>query len=126
VITGGTVGVNGGTILPAGGTLSGVTYEGTLDLSAANSVLTLTGENTFTGPDGAGLATIDLNGGPFQNSTLYALGSQTLDNTTISIGNAGYGQNDLVNEGTNAILMLGSRLTLHSAADRTTFALCNG
>ena len=117
--------VNGGTILAptggvggAGGTLVGVTYEGTLDLSAANSSLTLTGGTSFSGAGGSGQALINLNGPSFQSSYLYVLGTETLDNAVIDIGNAGAGYNHLVNEdtaGTGATLTLGPRLTLNQA-----------
>ena len=115
VVNSGTILAPAGGVSGAGGTLVGVTYEGTLDLSAANSSLTLTGGTNFTGSGGSGRATIDLNGPAFQSSYLYVLGTETLDNATIDIGNGGYGQNSLVNQdiaGTGAILTLGPNLTL--------------
>ena len=107
IISGGTISQTGGAFTAHGGTLSGVVYAGTLDLSAANSALTLTGDTTFT-PG----ALINLSGGAFQNSYLYVLGSQTLDNATIDIGNGGYGNNYIVNQGTGAVLTLGPNLTI--------------
>jgi len=114
-VVGGTIIADGGQMIAQGGTLAGVTYEGTLDLSAANSSLTLTGGTSFTGTGGSGRATINFNGPAFQSSYLYVLGTATLDNATIDIGNGGYGQNSLVNQdiaGTGAILTLGPNLTL--------------
>jgi hypothetical protein len=115
-VNGGTIAAPTGGVGGDGGTLAGVTYQGTLDLSAANSSLTLAGGTGFFGATGSGAATINFNGGQFQTSYLYALGTETLDNATINIGNAGYGQNDLVNEdtaGSGAILTLGSHLTIN-------------
>ena len=71
-----------------GGTLDGVAYQGTLDLTASNSWLTITGGTTFSGAGGVGAGTINLSGNANQNSILEVLGTGTLDNATVNIGGA--------------------------------------
>ena len=120
ITIGGTV--DGGTIITpadgiggAAGTLDGVTLEGTLNLSADGSALTLTGGTSFSGAGGTGPAVIDITSEA--PSTLTVLGSETLDNAVINIGE-GYndGGNAIVNRdtaGTGATLTLGADLTIN-------------
>jgi hypothetical protein len=61
-ISGGTIVAGGGTTTFAGGTLSGVTYQGTLNFSAASSSLTVVDGLTMTGSGGSGAGTINLTG----------------------------------------------------------------
>ena len=49
-------------MLGGGGTLSGVTYQGVIDLSAQNANLTFSGGTTLTGAGGTGGGTISLTG----------------------------------------------------------------
>jgi len=103
--------------LASGGTLSGVTFQGTLNLSQSWSALTITNGITFAGALGRGRATIDLHGGANQSSILRVAGSTTLNNVTIDIGNDGNnGTNGLLNydpSGTGAILTLGPKVTIN-------------
>jgi hypothetical protein len=101
-IIGGTVEDEGSGLKFGGGGLSGVTYEGTLDLSATDSSLFITGGLTATGLDGTGPGTIDLTG---DSAALYVDDTETWDNATLNIGGGTLLLND-TNEG-NA-LTLGS------------------
>jgi hypothetical protein len=65
--------------------LDGVTFQGTLDLSTASSLLVIKNGITLTGLDGTGNGLVNLTG---SHSGLYADGTQTLDNATIDIGNS--------------------------------------
>ncbi len=85
-LQGGTVVASGGTFLAAGGTLDGVTYQGTLGLSQTNASMTIRNGLTMTGAGGTGAGTINLTGG---NAYLDFYNTQTLDNATINIGNGG-------------------------------------
>ena len=70
-----------------GGTLSGVTYDGTMDMSASGSTVYVTNGLTLAGVNGTGSGTINLTGAG--GSQLDAQGSETLSNATINIGNSG-------------------------------------
>ena len=84
-IVGGTIHDGGGGILGSGGTLSGVVYQGTLDLSGASERLHISNGITLTGAGGSGAGTINLTG---SNGELYVTTPTTLDNATINIGNS--------------------------------------
>jgi len=123
-VVGGTINVgSAGDFVGAGGTLDGVKFEGTLDLTPANSVLTITGGTTFAGAGGSGAATINFSSNYNQNSILYVEGTATLDNATVNIGGpyappySGYitATDYIVNDdttGSGAILTLGSKLVI--------------
>ena len=114
-IDGGTIDDTGGGLASNGGTLDGVTYRGTLDLTASNSWLTITGGTTFSGAGGVGAGTINLSQNANQNSILNVLGTGTLDNATVNIGGANtwdYLQN-IDATGAGAILTLGSKLVIN-------------
>ena len=83
-INGGVIETFGGSFSGNGGTLSGVTYDGTMNLSASSSYVYVTNGLTMAGVGGTGTGTIDLTG---QSAQLYAEGSETLNNATINIGN---------------------------------------
>ncbi len=86
-----------------------MTNEGTLDLSANGSRLTVNGAGvTLTGTGGAGLGDVLLTGG---NSYLSFTGTQTLDNATVSIGGTG-GAGFLEATGAGSTLTLGPNLTV--------------
>ncbi len=107
LISGGTL--SGGEMLFQSGTVSGVTNEGTLDLSAASSRLTVNGAGiTLTGTGGTGLGDVLLTGG---NSYLLFTGTQTLDNATVSIGGTS-GAGFLEATGAGSTLTLGPNLSL--------------
>ena len=82
-IVGGALSASGGTFAWNGGVLSGVTYDGTLDLSAAYVTLAVSGGLRVTGANGTGLGTINLTG---VGSQLSVNNSETLDNATLNIG----------------------------------------
>ena len=89
LVSGGTI--ENGTIADAGsglafsnGTLSGVTYDGTLNLSSTSSSVIVANGLTMAGVDGTGAGAINLTG---QSSQLYAEGTETLNNATLNIGN---------------------------------------
>ena len=110
-IVGGTLVATGGTFGWAGGTLDGVTYWGPLNLSPASSSLFIKDGITLTGAGGSGKGTINLTG---SSSTLYAVGTETLDNATLNIGNGSssdYVYNDDISAA--AVLTLGPNLTIN-------------
>ncbi|MBA3811869.1 MAG: hypothetical protein H0X27_09580 [Caulobacteraceae bacterium] len=95
-----------------GGTLSGVTYQGTLDLSAPGSILFVAGGLKATGVDGAGPGTIELTGA---GSALEVTGGETLDNATLDIGSDGLGGASLHlynPSGATPVLTLGTRFNV--------------
>ncbi len=85
-IAGGTLALAGGQFLSTGGTLAGVAVQGTLDLSAAQSSLVVTGGLALSGLGGSGQGSIALTGG---YASLDCVGSQTLANAIISFGASG-------------------------------------
>jgi hypothetical protein len=105
-ITGGTLSATGGSFAWTGGTLSGVTYQGTLDLTAAGASLTVVNGLTLTGVGGVGPGTINVDGSA---TSLTFLGTQTIDNVTINAGLLGGAGGTAINFGdltlgANAIL----------------------
>jgi hypothetical protein len=141
-VSGGFVQDAGQGLVAAGGTLDGVTWHGTLDLSigagsTAQSVaqsLYIKDGLTATGSTGSGAGTILLTGG---NNQLIFVGSQTLDNASVSIGSAAMAQagsalraysifgggGDTITQGysdTASTLVLGPHLTItHTGAAAT-------
>jgi hypothetical protein len=83
IVNGGTLSATGGSFAWNGGTLSGSTYQGTLDLTAAGASLTVANGLTATGAGGAGAGTINADG--LATSLTFA-GTQTIDNVTINAG----------------------------------------
>jgi hypothetical protein len=84
-ITGGTIADDGDGIIANYGTLDGLTYQGVLDLSASNALLYGMGTLNFEGSGGSGAGAIDLTG---NGAALIYSGNGTINNATISIGNA--------------------------------------
>ncbi len=82
-ISGGIVHDLGGGITAGGGTLSGVTYDGVLNLAASYASLTVTGGLTVNPATGAGSGTVQVTG---NNADLLLLGTETLTNTAIDGG----------------------------------------
>ncbi len=112
-ISGGTIVSGGGTIVWNSGILSGVTYDGTMDLSPNSSSVYITNGLTVTGVSGTGAGSINLTG---TSDNIYFEGTQTFDNATINLGNAtGYSdtvyQYDINNTG--SVLTLGPHLTVN-------------
>ena len=83
-IENGTIADPGSGLAFTGGTLSGVTYDGTMNLSATSSYVYVTNGLTMFGVGGTGAGTINLTG---ESSSLYAEGTETLNNATLNIGN---------------------------------------
>ncbi len=122
-VAGGTITVP---IYSAGGTLSGVALQGTLNMTADNTSFTLTSGDNFAGAGGSGAGVIDLMTADDQRSSnLYVDGTATLNNLTLNIGDGNgtngqfYGNYDeLVNQdtaGTGAVLTLGTSTTIDQA-----------
>ena len=90
LVSGGTI--HGGLLLDSGsgligsnGTLDGVAYRGTLDLSGAGSGLALANTVSFANLAGTGPGAINLTG---SSANLWEYGVNTLDNVNITIGSA--------------------------------------
>ena len=87
-IVGGTIVDQGSGVKFQGGTLSGVIYDGTLDLSANSSTVYIANSLTANNLAGAEPGTINLTG---YNDSIYFEGNQTFNNATIDLGNtSGY------------------------------------
>jgi fibronectin-binding autotransporter adhesin len=111
-ILGGILSAPGGAFAWNGGVLTGVTYQGTLDLSGASAIVHVMGGLTVTGAGGAGPGTIDVTGA---GATLGTAGG-TLDNATLNLGSTTPNANTaIVFEPAgdfNPILILGSNLNI--------------
>ncbi len=92
VVAGGTLSAAGGTFDWAGGTLSGTSYEGVLALSLAGESLTIANGLNLTGAGGTGIGTINAAGGA---TMLDFLGTQTLNNALVEMGNPAGGATSL-------------------------------
>jgi hypothetical protein len=115
-------GGDGLSFTPGTGVLSGVTYEGTLDLSQGG-VVTLTGGSSVVGVGGAGIASVlDTGAG----STLLLAGSETLDHAVVALGNAGnaavLGTSDAFLASSATTAVLGAHLTVQQAGAFATIA----
>ena len=113
-ISGGTLDVTGGAFNWDGGTLSGVTYEGALNLIGSSSTGFVTNGLTMAGSNGSGFGTINVTG---PNASLDFGNTETISNATINLGNsAGYNdyldEYDTANTG-NAVLTLASSDIVH-------------
>ena len=112
-ISGGTIVDQGSGMTFQGGTLSGVTYDGTLNLSASSSSVYVATSLTATGVNGTGAGTVNLTG---TSDDIYFEGNQTFDNATINLGSAtGYSDyidNDDTNN-TGSVLTLGPNLIIN-------------
>ena len=94
------------TCTSSGGTLSGVTLDGNLDVTASNAAVGITNGLTLNGT-----ATIGGNGGNGFNFLEFA-GSQTLSGSgTVVFGSAGY--TGLVVTQSNTTLTIGAGITVH-------------
>ena len=105
-ITGGVIADAGGGLVANGGTLDGVTYRGTLDLSSSTYLYVADGIVLQNGA-GTGPGTVNLTGGGYLGTTT----STTLDNATINLG----GDSTLYNYVPAGTLTLGAHLTVRSA-----------
>ena len=105
-IYGGVIVDEGSGLGGSGGTLSGVTYQGTLDL-AGDSNLAIANGLTATGLNGAGPGAIDM----ATFDTLWFDDTQTFDNATVTMGTADYIQQYNTGQATG-ILTLGPNLVI--------------
>ena len=115
-IASGTINSTAGTLAFTnyGGTLSGVTFDGPLSLASTEQVVHLANGTTVVGSGGSGPGTIAVTG---SNSQLYFDNSQTVGNTTITLGNSSNWQDyiyayDSTDAG-NQVLTLASTVTIN-------------
>jgi hypothetical protein len=127
-IVGGTIKDAGSGFVWGGGTLDGVTYDGTLDMSAAGATLQIGPDGLIaSGADGVGAGTINVTGA---DSSIRFVDSQTIDNATINLGgSSGYDEiYDYDSTSTNHTLTLGAHLVINQTgaavylADETGYA----
>jgi hypothetical protein len=128
-IAGGTILDTGGGLNAGGGaTLSGVTYEGVLDLSRPFQQLAIANDITLTDTSGTQAGTIMLTGAA---SRLLASTSETLANATIYLGSASQtylGQRIPAPEldaGAGTTLTIGANTLLRSAGPAATLGNCS-
>ncbi len=110
-VLGGTIVVNGGTALFAGGELFDTTFDGAVDLSAAGSVMLIGGGITLHPTSGTGAGSIEATGA---GGALIVTDTETLDNATITVGNAATA--DALNINFNSTLTLGANLLVQETA----------
>ena len=110
VLSGGTVTLGtGGHLLNQGGTLSGLTYDGTLDLSQAAAAVTLSGVTLAGATGGTSSGTINLTGA---GADLFELGTGTLNTALLNFGNATTAVTlSALDVGGAGVLTLGSKLS---------------
>jgi hypothetical protein len=131
-VTGGTLVTPDGQIGSWGssGELDGTTVWGTLTVQ--DSGFTLAGKNGFAGINGSGDATLNFELGSYYSANdLTALGSQTLNDVVLNIGNTGLGAstNILFSKdatGTGAVLRLGSGFILNAVQGNSGIAGTDG
>ena len=116
-VSGGVIHDAGGGLAPQGAALDGVTYEGTLDLSASNALVHVSGGIVFAGAGGSGPGSINLTG---SDATLTVNDTETLNNATLSIGNAG-GLGPGVNGASGQIVTLGSKFVVQQTGTNAVF-----
>jgi len=118
-IDGGVLALGGGRLVWDEGDLANVQVRGPMALSAADAEVFLLGGVTLTGADGVGPGRLAVTG---PNARLEFIGSQTLDNATITVG--GVGVTDTVELFTVNVarhtLTFGAGLTLNATAAGST------
>ena len=110
-LSGGTTKVAGGTFACDGGTLSGVTYDGRLDLSETDaSRVSLANGTVVNNAAGTGAGTISDTG---YDSCLYFDNTQTFNNATINLGNTSIQLFlRIYSTGAGTVLTLGSNVAI--------------
>jgi hypothetical protein len=114
-LSGSTTRVTGGTFVCDGGALSGVTYDGTLDLSGSGASVHLASGTVVNDAAGSGAGTINDTG---TYSTLYFDNTQTFNNATIDLGNtSGYASHlsEYDSTGAGTVLTLGPNVTINES-----------
>jgi hypothetical protein len=118
-IRNGTINDAGSGLLAQGGTLDGVTYHGTIDLSLPGAgVLAIKNGISLTGVGGSGPGLINLVlGSQSSQGLLFAQGTETFDNATIRIGGVGGATGTLFNDDSDgvSVLTLGAELTVNQS-----------
>jgi hypothetical protein len=118
-INNGTIADAGSGMSFAGGTLNGVTYQGTLDMSPSGSWVYITGGfNTSSSSP----ATVTLTG---SGSSFQMIGNETIDNTIINIGASGATATLLNNNYTPTAVTLGSHVTVNQVGTNAAIASYN-
>ena len=118
-IVGGTIVDQGSGVLFQSGTLSGVTYDGTLDLSAYNSTVYIATSLTANNLAGTAPGTINLTG---EYDYIYFEGNQTFNNATINLGSTSGYYDTIYNydtSGTGSVLTLGPNVIVNQAINET-------
>ena len=113
LLEGGTITETGGVLIAARGTLSGVTLNGSLTLASTNAALTI--ENGLTLTHGGSITVTGA------NDSLNFVGTQTLDNTVLTIGSLA---GDTLT--TDSTLTLGTATAINLQSGSTTFGGFNG
>ena len=118
-IAGGTIIDQGSGVKFQGGTLSDVTYDGTLDLSPSSSTVYIANGLTANNLAGTGPGTINLTG---VDDTIYFEGNQTFNNATINLGNTSGYYDTIYNDDTSdtgSVLTLGPNVIVNQAINET-------
>jgi hypothetical protein len=116
-ISGGIIADSGNGVASNGGTLSSVTYQGTLNLSASGANLTLVNGVTLQGAGGTGAGAINLSG---VSASIDAYDLASLNNAAVSIGNNAGGDSLTLYDtqyGVNETLTLGSQFNITQAGN---------
>ena len=125
-IVGGTIVDQGSGVEFQGGTLSGVIYDGTLNLSPYNSTVYIATGLTANNLAGTGPGTINLTG---EYDSIYFEGNQTFNNATINLGNTSGYYDYIYNDDTNntgSVLTLGPNVIVDQATNETSgYAVLN-
>jgi fibronectin-binding autotransporter adhesin len=110
-----------------GGLLSGVTYDGTLTMSATSSSVSVSNGLTMTGVSGSGAGAINLTG---IDDSINFEGNQTFDNATVTLGSGASGYSDFIysddNTGSGAVLTLGPNLVVNANTSNTVYLASEG
>ena len=118
-IVGGTIVDQGSGVKFQGGTLSGVIYDGTLNLSPNSSTVYIANGLTANNLAGTGPGTINLTG---YDDSIYFEGNQTFNNATINLGNTSGYYDTIYNYDTNdtgSVLTLGPNVIVNQAVNET-------
>ena len=118
-IVGGTIVDQGSGVEFQSGTLSGVTYDGTLNLSPYDSTVYIANSLTANNQAATGPGTINLTG---EYDSIYFEGNQTFNNATINLGNTSGYYDYIYNDDTNntgSVLTLGPNVIVNQATNET-------